>query len=87
MNEKEILYQILSREISNILVGINPTFGMFTNVATNYVINMIDPYVDAFLSKGSGINTQAAGSFIKEEINNRVDKFMQKFEAERNNDL
>lgn len=78
---------MLSREISNILIGINPTFGMFTNVATNYVINMIDPYVDAFLSNGSQINTKAAGSFIKQEINNKVDEFMKKFEAESNNDL
>jgi hypothetical protein len=85
MSEKEILYQMLSREISNILVGVNPAFGMFTNVATNYVINMIDPYVEAFLSAGSNINTNAAGSFIKEEINTKVDEFMKKFEAMKNN--
>lgn len=87
LNDKNILYQMLGREVGNILASINPSFRMFTNVATNYIINIIDPYVEAFLSNGSEINTKAAGTFIKEEINQKVDEFMKRFEAEAKNDL
>lgn len=86
MTDKDILYQIIGREVSNILGSLNPTFRMFSNAATGYVISIIDPYVDAFLSGGQ-INTKAASGFIKQEISSKIDEFMKSFEAERNNDL
>jgi hypothetical protein len=88
MSEREILYQMLSREISNILGGINPTFRMFSDMATKYVIQIIDPYVSAFMSDGKEMNVKAAGTFAKQEINEKIDKFMKQFEEETiKNDL
>jgi hypothetical protein len=88
MSEREILYQMLSREINNILGGINPTFRMFSDMATRYVIQIIDPYVSAFMSDGKEMNVKAAGTFAKQEINENIDKFMKQFEEETTkNDL
>lgn len=68
MTEKEILYQIIEREISNILGAINPSFRIFSDSLTSFAINFIDPYVDAF-TKGSfptaKINTTAARRICK----------------------
>jgi hypothetical protein len=82
MTERELLYQMLSREVNNILGGINPAFRMFSDMATNYIINIIDPYVSAFISNGNNLNSKAASSFVKQEINDKVDAFMKKFEEE-----
>lgn len=85
MSEKELIYQIISREVKNILISINPTFGMFSNIATNYVIQMIDPYIDAFANNPEKkINTKLAGEYAKQEINSKIDNFIKKFEAENN---
>lgn len=86
MNDKELLYQIINREVSNVLIQINPTLALFSNTATNYIINFIDPYVTAFLAGGEKINTQAAGAFVKEEVNEKVDAFIKKFESESKKD-
>jgi hypothetical protein len=91
MSEKELLYQVISREVENILGSINPAFRMFNNVAVNYVISIIDPYVDAFIAndKDHKINTEMVGGFLKDEVNSKVDNFMKKFREEnrKNNDL
>lgn len=86
MNEKELLYQVLNREISNILGRMNPAFRMFSSTIATYIINFLDPYVDAFTSPEGDINTKAAKGFIKEEVNAKVEAFMKKFEAESNRD-
>jgi hypothetical protein len=66
MNDKELLYQMLQREIINILEGVAPQFKMFSGVATNYVIELIDPYVTAFLSPDDGtLNKKAARCILK----------------------
>jgi hypothetical protein len=88
MTERELLYQMLSREVSNILGSINPTFRMFSDMATNYLIQIIDPYVSAFTSNGENLNPKVVSSFAKQEINEKIDKFMKKFEEESiKNDL
>lgn len=91
MSEKELLYQVISREVENILGSINPAFRMFNNIAVNYVINLIDPYVDAFIAndKDHKINTEMVSGFLKNEVNEKVDNFMKKFKEENNkyNDL
>jgi hypothetical protein len=66
MNDKELLYQMLQREIINILEGVAPQFKMFSGVVTNYVIELIDPYVTAFLSPDDGtLNKKAARCILK----------------------
>lgn len=85
MNDKELLYQIIEREVSNFLGSLNPTFRLFSNSATKYIITIIDPYVSAFMNADGEINTNAASGFITEEVNEKVAKFMKKFEEESAN--
>lgn len=80
--EKELLQQVLNREISNMLSNINPAFRMFSSTITNYLMNFIDPYVDAFTNSDGELNTKAASGFIKQEVSEKVEAFMKKFEAE-----
>lgn len=83
MTDKELLYQMMNRSISNALGNINPTFKMFSSTLTKYAINFIDPYVDAFMSPDSGeINTKAAAAYAKEEVNKKIEDFMKKFDSE-----
>lgn len=82
--EKEILHQMLSREIDNLLNNFGPVVSMFSGTAKQYLFNFIDPYVDAFISPQTNkINTEAAGEFVKEEVDNKVKSFLEKFEKEK----
>lgn len=83
MSEKELLYQVLNREISNVLGSINPAFKMFSPSATKYVMTLFNDYIDAFIGVDNKINTEAASEFMKEEINKKVEAFMTRFESKR----
>jgi hypothetical protein len=86
MTDKELLYQMLQREIGNIIEGTAPQFKMFTNFASNYIIELIDPYVNAFLSPDDGtLNKKAASAFLKQETNEKIDKFLKDFESNHDN--
>jgi hypothetical protein len=81
MSDKELLYQMLQREINSFIETTVPQFRMFSNVATNYVIEMIDPYVSAFLSPDDGtLNKTAAAEYLKQETNEKITKFLKDFE-------
>jgi hypothetical protein len=81
MTDKELLYQMLQREIGNLIENTLPQFKMFSGAATKYVIELIDPYVDAFLSQDDGtLNQKAAGAFLKQETNEKIEKFLKEFE-------
>lgn len=82
-NDKVILYNMLSREVDNIISGINPALGVFSNTITNYIIKYIDPYVDMFFMGTDNLNTEAAGKFISSEVDNKVQKFIKDFKAAR----
>lgn len=84
MNEKDLFYQVLSREVSNFLGSINPAFRMFSSTVTNYLINFIEPYVNAFTNIDGEINTKAASKFVEQEVSEKVKAFIDKFEAESN---
>jgi hypothetical protein len=82
MGDKELLYQMLQREVSSIISSVAPQLKMFSNVASNYVIDLIDPYVSAFLSPDDGsLNTNAATEFLKQETNEKINKFLKDFET------
>ena len=82
MTDKELLYQMLQREISSLINNAAPQFKMFSGIATNYVIELIDPYVNAFLSPDDGsLNKSAAGEFLKQETNEKINKFLKDFET------
>jgi hypothetical protein len=81
MTDKELLYQLLQREVVNIIESTTPQFRMFSGIISNYIIELIDPYVNAFLSPDDGrMNQKAAGAFIKKEANEKIEKFLKEFE-------
>jgi hypothetical protein len=85
MTDKELLEQMLQREITNLIETTVPQFRMFSGVASQYVLNFIEPYVDAFLSPDDGtLNKKAAGAFLKQETNEKIDKFLKDFESKQN---
>jgi ABC-type transporter MlaC component len=90
MTDKELLKQMMSREIANLIESAAPQFKMFTPMASNYIFQYIEPYVDAFLSPDDGsLNKKAAGSFLKQETNEKIEKFLKEFEKAQHekNDL
>jgi hypothetical protein len=84
MTDKEILYQMLQREVNSLIEAALPQFKMFSGTATNYIIDLIDPYVSAFLSPDDGsLNKKAAGEFLKQETNEKINKFLKDFEEKQ----
>jgi hypothetical protein len=84
MTDKELLRQMLQREIVNLVENAAPQFKMFSGMAANFVFDYIEPYVDAFLSPDDGaLNKRAAGAFLKQETNEKIDKFLKEFEEEQ----
>jgi hypothetical protein len=82
MTDKELLYQMLGREINDIIGSAAPQLRMFSGVATNYLIELIDPYISAFLSPDDGkLNKDAAKEFLKQETNDKINKFLKDFET------
>jgi hypothetical protein len=87
MTDKELLYQMLQREVNDLINNLAPQFRMFSGVASNYLIELIDPYVNAFLSPDDGkLNKSAAGEFLKQETNEKINKFLKDFEARKNSE-
>jgi hypothetical protein len=84
MTDKELLHQMLQREVVNLIESAAPQFRMFSGIASDYVFNLIEPYVDAFLSPDDGsLNKKAATAFLKQETNEKIDKFLKDFESKQ----
>ena len=87
MNEKEILYNMIAREVDNFLGQTAPSLKVFSNIVSRYVISYIDPYVDAFFMGTDKLNTTAAKAYINKEVNDKISSFISKFEAEKAKDM
>jgi hypothetical protein len=84
MTDKEILYQMLQREINSLLESAAPQFKIFSGAATKYIIDLVDPYVSAFLSPDDGsLNEKAASEFLKQETSEKINKFLKEFEEKQ----
>jgi hypothetical protein len=84
MTDKELLHQMLQREVVNLIESAAPQFRMFSGIASDYVFNLIEPYVDAFLSPDDGsLNKKAATAFLKQETNEKIDRFLKDFESKQ----
>jgi hypothetical protein len=84
MTDKELLHQMLQREVVNLIESAAPQFRMFSGIASDYVFNFIEPYVDAFLSPDDGsLNKKAASAYLKQETNEKIDKFLKDFESKQ----
>lgn len=87
MTEKELLYQVANREISNILGAFNPSLKLLSPAVTNFLMSWAEPYIAAFSSPDTGkINKKAASEYFKEETSKKIDEFMKRF-AEESNEL
>lgn len=84
MNDKEVLYQYLSREIDNLIAGLIPGLAMFSAPIKTYIFNFIDPYVDLFFMGDTKLNTDAVRKFATQEVTNKINDFIDKYEKERN---
>ena len=83
MDDKELIYQFVGREVGNVLAAINPSLRMFTPMLMNTIKLYVDPYLDMFISPDtSKLNTKAAEGFLKEETGKRIEDFLKRFEAE-----
>jgi predicted component of type VI protein secretion system len=81
MTERELLEQLINRNINNILNQFSPGLRMFSGTLTNYAMEFLDPYLAAFTNNGTNnLNTKAATQFMKEETNKKIEEFMKRFE-------
>lgn len=80
MTEKEIFYSILGREIDN-LCSANPGLAFFSTGIKNWIFNFIDPYLTYFM-EGDRLQVDMATSFMKQEINEKIESFKKNFNKE-----
>jgi hypothetical protein len=81
MNDKQIFFQVLFREVDNLIGSFNnPLFSMFSDPAKHYLEKILTPYIDAFIEPPKNeLNADAATEFLKEEMNEKISKFKEKF--------
>jgi hypothetical protein len=86
MSDKDLFFQLLEREIDNLVRGFGPWGSLVSQPVKNAMFKFIDPYIDAFfIGDSTKINSRAASAFLKSEINEKIEKFVRNFEDERNN--
>jgi hypothetical protein len=85
MSDKEIFYQILFREIDNLLANFkNPLVNVFSDPVKRYIQTFLEPYVEAFIEPPNNeINSEMASEFLKEESKEKIDAFKKRFEKMR----
>lgn len=81
-SDKDILYSMVRREISNLLRGI-PIFSAFEGTISSFVIQWIDPYISAFIGDDNQINTEQLSAFVSEEVTNKIKDFKERYAQRR----
>mgnify|MGYP006356930241 FL=1 len=82
ISDKDILYSMVRREISNLLQGI-PIFAAFEGTISSLVIQWIDPYISAFIGDDNQINTEQLSAFVSEEVTNKINEFKERYNRNR----
>ena len=82
ISDKDILYSMVRREISNLLQGI-PIFSAFEGTISSFVIQWIDPYISAFIGDDNQINTEQLSAFVSEEVTNKINQFKERYNRDR----
>jgi hypothetical protein len=82
ISDKDILYSMVRREISNLLQGI-PIFSAFEGTISSFVIQWIDPYISAFIGDDNQINTEQLSAFVSEEVTNKINEFKERYNRDR----
>lgn len=84
MSERELIRQYLSREIDNLIIALIPNLSVFSAPIKNYILNYIDPYIDLFFTGGDSLNTDMVRKFTTQEVTNKINDFIDRYEKERN---
>ena len=84
MSEKELIKQYLSREIDNFITMLVPNLAIFSGPIKNYILNYLDPYIELFFTDGQSLNTDMVREFTTQEMTNKINNFIDKYEKERN---
>lgn len=82
ISDKDILYSMVRREISNLLRGI-PIFSAFEGTISSFVIQWMDPYISAFIGDDNQINTEQLSAFVSEEVTNKINEFKERYNRNR----
>ena len=82
ISDKDILYSMVRREISNLLRGI-PIFSAFEGTISSFVIQWMDPYISAFIGDDNQINTEQLSAFVSEEVTNKINQFKERYNRDR----
>ena len=82
ISDKDILYSMIKREISNMLQGI-PIFSAFEGTISSFVIQWIDPYISAFIDDDNQINTEQLSAFVSEEMTNKIKNFKERYNSSK----
>jgi hypothetical protein len=81
-SDKQVLYNIIEREISNI-VSQFPILGIFGDTITNYILNYIDPYVNAFIEgPQQRLNIEQLSAFTQSEVTDKIARFKESYKKE-----
>lgn len=81
-NEKQIIYNIISRNIAN-LTSKSPLFWTFRDSISKYVFNYIEPYLDAFTERGK-IDIEMTTDFAAKELNSKLATFKKEYKEKIN---
>ena len=79
---KSIFYNILRRELDNFLSKTS-LFWTFRDSIFQVVVNYIDPYVNAFIERGT-LNIDIGADFAAKELDSKIQKFKQKYKGKLN---
>lgn len=85
ISDKDILYSMVRREISNILQGV-PLFSAFEGTISSFVIQWMDPYISAFIGDDNRINTEQLSAFVSEEVTNKIKDFKERYNRSKGAD-
>ena len=82
---KEIIHNIVRRELHNLIQGV-PVIGVFEGLIVNYVISLIDPYIDAFTGENKKVDINQLYSYANYEVSNKIAKFKEIYQKELSGD-
>ena len=79
ISDKQVLYSLISRE---------PFLGLFEDSITGFLLQIIDPYINAFIGNDNRINSEQLSKFVSQEAVEKIQAFKEKYErkAEENNE-
>lgn len=81
--DKQVLYNVIEREVHNLMVENFPGLGMFEGVITNYILKYIDPYVNAFIEGPyQRLDIEQLSSFTEAEVSDKIARFKESYKQE-----